>query len=142
MNWGKGIILSFGVFIALIVTMVVISIKQNINLVANDYYVQEIAYQDQIDRMQNHRDSNLMKITHDRSKHNVILSYGNSSAISGDVLFFRPSDASKDIRTQLKLSADREQVFDLRNMQPGLWKIKITWKEGGEEYYYEQAIVI
>ena len=55
MNWGNKIAISFIIFIGIIVTMVVISMKQDISLVSTDYYEQEIAYQDQIDRMERTR---------------------------------------------------------------------------------------
>ena len=56
MNWGTKITLSFIAFVGIIITMVVISMRQDISLVAKDYYVQEIAYQDQIDRIRNNHD--------------------------------------------------------------------------------------
>ena len=55
MNWGTKIVFSFIAFAGLIITMVVISMRQDVSLVAKDYYVQEIAYQDQIDKIQNQK---------------------------------------------------------------------------------------
>ena len=54
MNWGYKIVVAFVIFAAFIGTLVGICVNQDISLVAKDYYRQEIAYQEQIDRMANH----------------------------------------------------------------------------------------
>ena len=49
MDWGKGILLTIIAFVAFIMTLVVISVKQDdIHLVTENYYEKEIKYQDQI----------------------------------------------------------------------------------------------
>jgi len=54
MNWGTGIVIAFVCFAGVLATIVTISMKQDVGLVAKDYYKQEIAYQDQIDRKTNY----------------------------------------------------------------------------------------
>ena len=49
MNWGYKILIVYIVFIAGIVTLVYKSSVQNQDLVVNDYYDQELKYQDKID---------------------------------------------------------------------------------------------
>ena len=53
MNWGKWIIVSFVLFAAFIGILVVICVRQDISLVSKNYYQEELAYQQQIDRMNN-----------------------------------------------------------------------------------------
>ena len=53
MNWGTKIILAFAGFIAVIFTLAYISMGQDVNLVSKDYYVQELAYEEQIQRIRN-----------------------------------------------------------------------------------------
>ena len=51
MDWGKGILLTIIAFVGFIMTLVVISVRQDdIHLVAENYYEKEIKYQDQIER--------------------------------------------------------------------------------------------
>ena len=47
MNWGHKITISFVLFVALIASMVVICVRQDIFLVAPDYYKQEIEFDTQ-----------------------------------------------------------------------------------------------
>ena len=50
MNWGNGILLLLLVFIGLMVTLVTICVRQDdIHLVTENYYAEEIKYQEHID---------------------------------------------------------------------------------------------
>jgi hypothetical protein len=53
MNWGYKIAITFILFGALIIFMVVKSFQQNIDLVTDDYYQEELKYQQQIDKLEN-----------------------------------------------------------------------------------------
>ena len=53
MNWGHKITISFILFAIIIITMVTIAMRTDVNLVAPDYYEEELAYQEQIDRSKN-----------------------------------------------------------------------------------------
>lgn len=142
MNWGTRIVITFGCFMVLIISMVVISMRQDVNLVAPDYYVQEIAYQDQIDRIKNHNNSEQLTLTHSKADQNIVLHYSQNDLINGEVLFFRPSDESQDMKYKLNLSKNNEQIFSTKSMQRGLWKVKISWKQGDKEFYQEKTVVI
>ena len=48
MNWGNRIILGMGLFMGFILTMVVIMMRQKIDLVEEDYYKKELNYETQI----------------------------------------------------------------------------------------------
>ena len=57
MNWGHKIVMTFIVFAAIIISMVVISMRQDVSLVAADYYKQELAYTEQMNKLENTIDS-------------------------------------------------------------------------------------
>ncbi|ELR70754.1 hypothetical protein C900_03362 [Fulvivirga imtechensis AK7] len=144
MNWGTKIVIVFVLFAGLIVTLVTISMKQDVSLVAKDYYVQEIAYQDQIERIKNYKKlgAEQLRITYDDSRSVVVITAPGNHKREGEVHFFRPSDASLDSKYALKPNGDGHQYFDVKNFKKGLWKIKISWQENGREYYEEKTLVI
>jgi nitrogen fixation protein FixH len=142
MNWGNRIVLTLVLFVGLIVTLVVISMNQEIGLVADDYYVQELAYQDQIDRMQNVKDLNVQpKIVSDKQTNTVVLTIKDKQ-LEGEVHFFRPSDAALDRKFKLQLDVNGQQQFNTSDFEKGLWKVKINWKEAGEQYYSEHILIL
>ncbi len=142
MNWGNGITITLILFVGLIATLVAISMRQNIGLVAEDYYVQELAYQDQMDRIENGNNlSNKAHIEIDVEVGTMRLSIPDNNLI-GEVHFFRPSDAKLDKKYKLQLDKDGLQVFNIKDFKKGFWKVKINWSSDGKEYYSEQSVVI
>jgi len=148
MNWGKGIVLSFVLFLCVIVTMVVISMRQEVGLVAPDYYKQEIAYQDQIDRMNNYNQlAEKPSITIDRANQHLVVNFPpslTSQVSKGEIQIFRPSTTGIDKKLELSLDSNGEQRIDLNQMLKGRWKAKLFWQGDSEEqqYYNETAINI
>lgn len=144
MNWGTRIFLSFVVFAIIIFTMVFISMNQDINLVADDYYKQEIEYEDQIQRIRNTKaliESPVISI--DKSTQEVIIQFPGSIAKTvqeGSIHFFRPSDSSLDKRYVLSLDETGIQRISIVGRLKGLWKVKLSWKDQELEYYDEKIL--
>ncbi|UII30459.1 FixH family protein [Fulvivirga ulvae] len=144
MNWGTKIVMAFILFVGLIITMVTISLRQDVSLVAKDYYVQEIAYQDQIERIRNYRDlgENQIKLEYRKQTSQIVLTLPKNYAGKGQIHFFRPSDASLDARYVLRPDSEGYQHFEAADFKKGLWKVKISWHENDREYYEEKTLVI
>ena len=143
MNWGTKITLSFIAFVSIIITMVVISMRQDISLVAKDYYVQEIAYQDQINRIRNNEDLGEFKteVTYDRDKNEILLNAPGADQMNGKIYFFRPSDASLDKKYTIRIQ-NGKQVFLASDFERGLWRVKVNWQQGEKEFYTEKVLIL
>ncbi|MCA6073257.1 FixH family protein [Fulvivirga sedimenti] len=139
MNWGYKIAISFVIFIGIIVTMVVISMNQDISLVSADYYEQELAYQDQIDRMERTRKLEKQpEIILDRNSGVITIDVFDSTVDSGEILFFRPSDASMDKRVSFPASGKLN--IAVNDWEQGLWKVKLSWSVAGDDFYLEEIV--
>lgn len=144
MNWGKSIVLAFVLFAMLIFSMVYISMQNDVNLVAHNYYEEELAYEDQMNRIRNF-EALEYKPTIIRSGDQIVLSFPIQVADridSGELHFFRPSDHSADKKIKLKLDQSYQQSFPLSAFTTGLWKTKLSWKSAQKEYFFEQTIVL
>ena len=115
-------------------------------LVAKDYYEQEIRYQSQLDRIERVRASrSLASIQYQPAIKTITISIPGSSGQdrpSGKVELYRPSAASLDLSIKLEVDGNGTQQIDTSNLQPGLWKIKITWSAGGKDYFLDQKVRI
>ena len=138
MNWGNKVVLAFVVFMGIIITMVVVSMKQDISLVAPDYYDQEIKYQSQIDKMQAASDSNA-SITILKSNDKIELEFSEIPE-KGEIHFFRPSDATLDFK--VAVLSEKVQSISKSKFNKGFWKMKISWSANGKEFYTEKTVVI
>ncbi len=142
MSWGKGIILVFTVFMIGIGVMVYKSMTKNIDLVSNNYYEKELKYQEQINKINNtNRLAQGVKI--ETNSGAVIITYpGNSGKVTGEVSFYKPSDAKNDFKINVESGSDLKQIISTEKLTKGLWKVQVNWAMDGQEYFNEEKITI
>ncbi len=139
MNWGKSIILAFVAFGSFIGFLVYRMASTKVDLVRKDYYQTEMAYQQQIDRIQNNQSvQNPFKINYQPSEKVVHFSLPETLT-EGQIQFFRPSDAQLDFNVTVRPN-HREQTVSTQHLKTGHWRIKITWTDGQQEYYTEEEV--
>ena len=145
MNWGTKIIFAFVGFIAVIFTLAYISMGQDINLVSDDYYAQELAYEDQIQRIKNTQSLDQKPtLVIDKKAYKAHLVFPENlkdKVDEGQVVFYRPSNGAFDKTFSISLNEDGLQSFDVSSYVKGLWKAKITWEYRNTEYYQEVNLV-
>lgn len=146
MNWGKGIILAFVLFIGVIFTMVYISVNTEFSLVAENYYEQEIAYEDQIERIRNFNSlATQPEFKFDRNRGVISLDFdpGLAAALKeGTVKFFRASGAKYDRELPLKLNENHQFAVKSEALIRGAWTLQLSWSDGNKEFYKEIKFVI
>lgn len=142
-SWGKGLALAYGGFVILVLAMVGITITKNVDLVTSNYYDKEIKYQEEIDKINN--TSRLKEqVKFDLGETSLLISFPALSAgsvIKGEVNFYRPSDSKKDFKVPIETDKDFKQVFDISNIEKGLWKVKVNWNMDGMEYLSNNTFV-
>lgn len=142
MNWGKWIVVAFVLFTLFIGTLVTICVREDVSLVAPDYYKQELDYQHQIERSQNGAQlATKPEIT--ISNNQLQVSYANFSQVEkGELKLFRPSDARLDKIYSLASSNGSTQTFDISTQQRGMYKASLSWTMDGKEYFLEETIYL
>jgi hypothetical protein len=143
-SWGTKIAILYIGFVLLIGTLVGMCIKQKNDLVSEDYYQKELEFQNKIDDTKN-ADVLNEKITHTISDQNIELTFPiefKEKKVTGEIVFFRPSDASKDYKTSVILNDQEQQLIALNNLSKGMYKLQIGWKANDISYYNEEIIVI
>lgn len=140
MNWGKSIVVAFILFASFIGVLVSVCLRQDIALVADDYYEQELRYQDQLDRVYN--TANLAVKPEIRLKDKSLeVEFSRFKDItSGSVEVFRPSDQRFDRRFKLGNSNLVIQEFDVSNLPTGMYKVRLQWAMDDKEYFLESMI--
>ena len=141
MNWGTKITLAFVLFMIFILYMVVIAFQQNFDLVSDDYYAQEIAYQQKIKQKSNLANSNSrVKVTQESEL--VVLDFPEMHNPNGEVYFYHPSQKNLDRKFTIAADIENSMVVKKANMIPGNYRINITWTSEGEEFFQQEQIRI
>jgi nitrogen fixation protein FixH len=66
----------------------------------------------------------------------------NQKVQQGTITLFRPSSDKLDQNFTLSPSSDSVRIFALQPLEPGAYRIKMTWTAEGKEFYFEKYIVI
>lgn len=144
--WPVAILAAFMLFISATAGLIALSAWRPDDLVAADYYEQEIRYQHQLDRL--NRTQPLLAgivVDFDPAQHSVRIALPSAHAAGlaeGRIQLYRPSAKALDREFPLRLDPHGFQMLDVRRLLPGLWKVRIHWSADGQEYFVERSLVI
>lgn len=141
--WPYAIILVFVLFATYIISFVVRSMQSDIELVSEDYYAQEIAYQSEIDKLERTNTlGNGFNLSYLNSSKSINLTFPDTLKLkTGRIHFYRPSDSKLDF--ELKLGDQSKQTVDVRDITKGLWQVKLDFSSDANiDYYFEREIFI
>lgn len=143
-NWGTGIFLAYTLFAVALFWFVYQSTKQDNSLVVDNYYEQDLQYQQQYERMQRANSlSAPVKVQFDQPAAAVVITFPEEvSAPGGSIHFYRPSDQRFDFRADLAVDELHRQLIPVKGKLGGRWIVKILWEEDGQEYYVERDLVL
>jgi nitrogen fixation protein FixH len=143
--WPLAIIGYFACAIAFLSCFIAWSLRQREDLVSSDYYEREVRYQSHLDAVQRSlslSSNNVVSIDPATQAVIVRVPAGVSQDGVGRVHFYRPSDARLDWEAPLNLDAQGTQAFGLQRLRDGLWKVRVHWRAHGQDYYFDQTVVI
>ena len=144
--WPYAIIAWFVIFASALAAWTTFAVRQKTDLVRADYYEEEVRFQSQLDRL--NRTSAIrgeVAIGHDATKREVTLQLPASHLSprpTGHIQFYRPSNAALDLKVPLAVDAAGRQRIGTGALRGGLWKMRVQWSGAGQEYFFEQVIVV
>lgn len=143
-NWGTKLILVFSFFAAGMITLVVLSMKQKVELVTKDYYKDELRYQ-QVINASSLANGLSTKVSLRQQNGFLLVQLPpemNGTTVTGSMLFYCAADAVKDRQIQLQTNTSAQQLVPLQQFLPGSYIIKINWMHQQQQYYAEQPFII
>jgi hypothetical protein len=144
--WPYAIIGWFVVAIIATVMWVTFAMRQRVDLVGKDYYEQEMRFQQQIDRLARTKPMEVeVHASYDAAQRAIVVTLPAGHArqpLTGSIQLYRPSDANLDRNVPLAVDASGTQRLDARQLLAGLWKVKVKWNFSGQEYFFDQPVVV
>ncbi len=143
--WPIGITVFLIFFVLANVGFLIFALGIDTDLVSENYYEDELAYQQQIDRIQNaKRLSEPLRIDFEESGF-LSLQFPKempTTEISGTIVLFRPDDKRRDNRIPIRVDENRRQFVDMSGLKKGNWNIKVFWNNNTEKYYNEAPVFV
>jgi nitrogen fixation protein FixH len=143
--WPYAIVIGLVSFMGYIVYFVIQAMSLDVDLVSKDYYAQEIAYQDQIDRVRRTQALGDVMVNYNAEAGTILLQLPatySDKKINGTITLFRPSDDKLDKQLPMALGRDYSQLIEVEDLEKGLWKVRVNFSDGEEAYYSEKTIQI
>jgi hypothetical protein len=144
LNWGFGILVAILLFVGMMSYLVIQCLHTRYDLVASDYYKQELEYQKIIDgsaRAQALGSTPEIGIQN-RSVFIQMPSSVKAKGLQGQVSFYCPTDEQKDRSFALAVNNTGRQVISFDSLQPGPYAVKLSWNSGQQFYYTEKSILL
>lgn len=140
-NWGYKIIFVYALFIVGIMFLVYKSSQQKFDLVQNDYYADELKYQDVINASQKAKDlGGQLKTIRKGGYLIVVLPDGfKSDNVKGKAHLYYAANEKRDITKEVSTS-NGEFSMELLTIMSGAYTLKLDLEMNGNMYYYEQKI--
>jgi hypothetical protein len=143
-NWGYGLLITFILFGTLIFSLVYGSMKTRVDLVSDQYYKDELRYQEKLDKANNAIKLNTqLSVTQDEN--GVLLSFPKetlNNTLNGKIQIYCIADSRLDKELSVKTDDSGFQRVERNNFLPGKYALKIDWTSSGTEYYTEKTIFI
>lgn len=143
-NWGIGIAMLYTGFVIGILTLVVMSSRQKVDLVAENYYEEELGFQKKIDKIERTK-ALAQPLLWGVNQEGVQLQFPEDMSgkkISGKVKLYCPSDNRKDREFSINPAQDLSQFIPAKELVAGRYKLQVEWQADSATYWNEGAIVI
>jgi hypothetical protein len=143
-NWGTGIVLAFIGFISFIMYFIItvnIDSTYKHDLVTEDYYAEELDYQNDINKLE-HSKTLSINIKYTITPEGLTIEFPeniDAAKITGNVFLYRPSNKQLDFDTDISLSNHYLLIPDKR-LVDGRWNIQVDWQYNGNSYLFKESI--
>ncbi len=143
-SWGVGIAITIIVFTLISISFIVFSFSHDVNLVTDDYYARELAYQEQIDKEKRTQElPEQLKITVDNNY--IFLQFPkifSGKNIEGTVHLYRPASRHNDALYSIAVNDSNLFVIPTDTLIEGMWRVKVDWEVDNASYYNEKIIMV
>jgi len=144
-SWPAGIILSLGAFIVFILSYVYKATfvpAYDHHLVSEDYYKDELNYQQEIDKLSNAAKLK-QNITHKRVATGLLISFPaefDPIKIKGTIALQRPSNSKIDFKFPINLITS-DYLIKEEKLVEGRWNLKIEWSVNDNYYLFKDKLM-
>jgi len=140
MNWGKGITIALALFIGFIVFMVVGFFSHKVDLVSEDYYQREIAYEEEINAMSNANELESRPVLSMSETHFIVQFDSEQNFENAVLILERPNNKKQD--QQFVIQDTKTFTILKTDLVPGVYSVKLSYDIEGKNFLQKEEIYI
>lgn len=143
-TWGHGVLVALGLFKIFILSMIFFFTRgwQNAEEISDNYYADQLAYQDVIDA-KNNADKLAEKPLYSEGSDGITITFPPEISVDGNKVafhLFRTDDAKLDANKELILDANKRILIPKQILFKGSYTLKINWKTNGKPYQIDYDV--
>lgn len=144
LNWGHGLAIALGCFILFILFLIFIFPmgKQNAEMISNNYYEEELQYQDIIDAKNNA--AKLEKTpNYKATSEGILITFPATIKVdenTAEFILFRTEDSNLDVKKEVTLQHNLF-LIPAKVISKGSYTLKLKWKENKKPYQVDYDIL-
>lgn len=144
LNWGHGLAIALGCFMLFILFLIFIFPmgKQNAEMISNNYYEEELKYQDIIDAKNNA--AKLEKTpTYKATTEGLLITFPQTIKVDENVanfILFRTEDSNLDVKKEVTLQHNLF-LIPAKVISKGSYTLKLKWTENKKPYQVDYDIL-
>lgn len=144
MNWGQRLILVFVVFASGMSYLAYRCMHVNTDLVTNEYYKDELRYQDVIDgtKRAGALSSKIQIVQRNEMITVQLPDEMKNEKVSGNIWFYCAADAKKDRHIPIEVNNEALQQINKKIFLSGNYTVKFDWTSKNQHYYSEEPFTI
>ncbi len=142
-NWGTGIALTLVLFAMLMSFMVYKAMQQDFDLVSEEYYADELVYQDIINQKTNalKLDGRAKLQMTDQQVFLMLPADLEGKTKSFEVQMYHEQEADNDFKFGEKSTTENQFAVPFKTFSTGKWIAKVKLNCEGVDYYFDPEIV-
>lgn len=144
LNWGTGLMLAMACFIVFILFLVITMTTNkelDHDLVTEEYYQQEIDFQNQLEKQINTRELSTPVSVH-RTTEGFLIYFPDEfrdQKIDGKVSLYRPSNKNMDFEIPFS-SSSQPLLIPQDRLVTGRWNMIIDWTNGHQDFMFKKQL--
>jgi hypothetical protein len=144
MNWGWKMAIVYTAFVVAIMTFVFKARSEKIDLVAADYYAQELNFKDRMEASSNANEFfSSISVMNGDGVITIQLPQEQAKRIyDAHVHFYCPSDADKDVEMDLQVNENAQAIVPTTSVKEGNYLAKLSWTADDKSHYIEKKLSV
>lgn len=142
-SWGTGIAIFYSFFVAAMLVFVYAATKQDISLVSDTYYEEDLSYQAKLDKIQRtNKLKHVFELSIEQNSTGISVTIPEElSHFKGNMTLFHPAYAMLDQAYPIECNAQRKLLIPIQRLKNGRWLVKIEGENEGQNYFHEAYLI-
>ena len=142
-SWGTAIAIFYSFFVIAMLVFVFAANKEDISLVSDTYYEEDLSYQLKLDKMKRTKQlQHVFELSIEQNSTGISVTIPEELPhFKGNMTLFHPAYAALDQAYPIENNMENKQIIPVEKLKKGRWLVKIEGENEGKNYYHEAYLM-